>query len=669
MRFMRVQTPDLEWYKNNVPCQVACPAKTDIPRYISLIAQHRYRESYEVNCGSNLFPDVLGRVCSHPCETVCRRKKIDGKPIAIRDLKRVAADYRDSISPAFSPVQMMTDDGRNGVAPNMWKMKPPAQEKGKVAVIGAGPGGLACAHDLAARGFEVHVYESLNAVGGALYIGIPPYRLPRKYIYDMQRDLEEMGVIFHLNTEVGVHVPLKDLLPGINGIVATVLAMGCIVPNPMDVPGEDLEGVEGGSLFMKRINLEPFTQAAEARPGPRRRLHRDRLRPLVGAPRFGEGLHGLPPHDRRDGRDRGGDRGRGGRGHRGDDPDLLHRGPRRRARARARRGDDQERARRARRERSPLAPADRRLRSSSLDCDLRHPGLLPDARTCRSILPDDLQQELGLRVNRNSTIPAKQKKLHTTDYAGIYTDRRPRQRPAHGDRGDRRGARVRHGDRPGGGAGAGRDQDAGALLPGARLHRDPAPEDAGDAARTPQGLPGGDRPGVHAGAGRRRGEALPPVPDQHPDRPEPLHRVLPLRGVLPLRHHPRPGDQPDDRRPPHGGARRRDVRSAVGRVDGRTCPAGRGDRRDRLRAGRGTLHPLRHLRECLPDERALDEELRDLRHREEAAGWGPARRASGRTEFTVDGRNVAGWASGTSRTLSDANLERESNRGGVAAWH
>ena len=84
MRFMRVQTPDLEWYKNNVPCQVACPAKTDIPRYISLIAQHRYRESYEVNCGSNLFPDVLGRVCSPPCETVCRRKKIDGKPIAIR---------------------------------------------------------------------------------------------------------------------------------------------------------------------------------------------------------------------------------------------------------------------------------------------------------------------------------------------------------------------------------------------------------------------------------------------------------------------------------------------------------------------------------------------------------------------------------------------------------
>src|SRR6478672_11382543 len=163
MRFMRVQTPDLEWYKNNVPCQVACPAKTDIPRYISLIAQHRYRESYEVNCGSNLFPDVLGRVCSHPCETVCRRKKIDGKPIAIRDLKRVAADYRDSISPAFSPVQMMTDDGRNGVAPNMWKMKPPAQQKGKVAVIGAGPGGLACAHDLAARGFEVHVYESLSA--------------------------------------------------------------------------------------------------------------------------------------------------------------------------------------------------------------------------------------------------------------------------------------------------------------------------------------------------------------------------------------------------------------------------------------------------------------------------------------------------------------------------
>src|SRR5437660_1765532 len=83
-------------------------------------------------------------------------------------------------------------------------------------------------------------------------------RLPRKYVFDMQRDLEEMGVIFHMNCEVGKTIPLRDLLPGVSGFTATVLAMGCIVPNPMDVPGEDLEGVEGGSLFMKRINLEPF---------------------------------------------------------------------------------------------------------------------------------------------------------------------------------------------------------------------------------------------------------------------------------------------------------------------------------------------------------------------------------------------------------------------------
>ncbi len=419
MRFMRVQTPDLEWYKNNVPCQVACPAKTDIPRYISLIAQHRYRESYEVNCGSNLFPDVLGRVCSHPCETVCRRKKIDGKPIAIRDLKRVAADFRDSITPAFSPVQMMNDDGRTGVAPNMWKMKPPSQEKGKVAIIGAGPAGLACAHDLAARGFEVHIYEALNAVGGALYIGIPPYRLPRKYIYDMQRDLEEMGVIFHLNTEVGVQVPLRDLMPGINGHVATVLAMGCIIPNPMDVPGEDLEGVEGGSLFMKRINLEPYTQL------PKRVLVLGGGFTAIDCVRSSVrlGSEQVWMAYRRTVAEMGATEEEiEGAEEEGIDVmtltsciEVL--------------GDEHGRVRGAVMIKNELGEPDASGRRSPrpivgsefiIECDLVIPAYsqTPDLS---KVLPKELQQELGLRVNRNGTVPAKRKKLHTTDYAGLYT--------------------------------------------------------------------------------------------------------------------------------------------------------------------------------------------------------------------------------------------------------
>ncbi|MGN6810975.1 MAG: FAD-dependent oxidoreductase [Thermomicrobiales bacterium] len=419
MRFMRVQTPDLEWYKNNVPCQVACPAKTDIPRYISLIAQHRYRESYEVNCGSNLFPDVLGRICSHPCGTVCRRKKIDGKPIAIRDLKRVAADYRDSLPPAYEPVRMMADNGRTGVAPNTWQLKPPTQTKGKVAVIGAGPGGLAAAHDLAARGFEVHCYEALNAVGGALYIGIPPYRLPRKYVYDMQRDLEAMGVIFHMNCEVGKNIPLRELLPGVNGHVATVLAMGCIVPNPMGVPGEDLDGVEGGSLFMKRINLEPFSELpkrvlvlgggftaidcvrSSVRLGSEK-IYMAYRRTIAEMGATEEEIEGAEEE--------------------GVEVmtltsciEVL--------------GDENGKVRGAVMIKNELGAPDASGRRSpvpiegsefTIDCDLVVPAYsqTPDLT---HILPDDLRKELGIRVNRNSTIPAKKKKLHTTEYAGLYT--------------------------------------------------------------------------------------------------------------------------------------------------------------------------------------------------------------------------------------------------------
>ncbi len=419
MRFMRVRTPDLEWYKNNVPCQVACPAKTDIPRYISLIAQHRYRESYEVNCGSNLFPDVLGRVCSHPCETVCRRKKIDGKPIAIRDLKRVAADYRESIAPAFGPVSMMQDNGRTGVAPNMWKMTPPKQDKGKVAVIGAGPGGLAAAHDLAARGFEVHVYERLHAVGGALYIGIPPYRLPRKYVFDMQRDLQEMGVVFHLNCEVGKDIALRELLPGVGGHVATVLAMGCIVPNPMEVPGEDLDGVEGGSLFMQRINLAPHTQLpprilvlgggftaidcvrSSVRLGSEK-VYMAYRRTIAEMGATEEEIEGAEEE--------------------GIEVmtltsciEVL--------------GDEHGRVRGAVMVKNELGAPDASGRRSPkpipgsefvIECDLVVPAYsqTPDLT---HILPKDLQQELGLKVNRNSTIPAKHKRQHTTAVPGLYT--------------------------------------------------------------------------------------------------------------------------------------------------------------------------------------------------------------------------------------------------------
>ena len=125
---------DPRYYHKVVDCQWACPAHTNVPAYIRLIAQGRYSESYLLNRASNVFPGVLGRTCDRPCEPACRRGRIDEKPVAICRLKRVAADLRDDIEP-FLP-------------------KAPEQKNGKrIALIGAGPASLTVANDLLPLGY------------------------------------------------------------------------------------------------------------------------------------------------------------------------------------------------------------------------------------------------------------------------------------------------------------------------------------------------------------------------------------------------------------------------------------------------------------------------------------------------------------------------------------
>jgi formate dehydrogenase major subunit len=230
---LRVATPDIQWFKNNVSCQVACPALTDVPRYIRLIAEHNYDESYRVNAQDNLFPEILGRICAHPCETACRRGRID-EPIAICFLKRAAATYR---------------------ADRDLHLKPPARYKGSVGIVGSGPAGMAAAHQLTLLGYKAVVYEALPVLGGALTIGIPPYRLPREYIDQAFDRLRAMGVEVYANTRVGEQVTMEQLAREHN---AVVIAAGCIIPNKLNIPGEDeYEGLYGGVTFMLDINLKP----------------------------------------------------------------------------------------------------------------------------------------------------------------------------------------------------------------------------------------------------------------------------------------------------------------------------------------------------------------------------------------------------------------------------
>src|SRR5205085_9818382 len=168
-----VRNPD--YYHKVVDCQWACPAHTNVPEYIRMIAQGRYTDAYMLNRESNIFPAILGRTCDRPCEPACRRGRLDGKPVAICRLKRVAADLRDDVS-EYLP-------------------KAPAEKNGKrVALIGAGPASLTVANDLMPLGYACTLFEQHDRAGGLMRINIPSFRLPAEVLDEETRMILDMGV-------------------------------------------------------------------------------------------------------------------------------------------------------------------------------------------------------------------------------------------------------------------------------------------------------------------------------------------------------------------------------------------------------------------------------------------------------------------------------------------
>jgi NADPH-dependent glutamate synthase beta subunit-like oxidoreductase len=184
-----------------------------------------------------VVPGVLGRTCARPCEPVCRRNKIDGKPIAICWLKRAAADHREYRHHA---------------------QRPPVTKDKKVAVIGAGSAGLACARDLREMGYPVTIYEQYPTGGGVMVNGIPVWRLPREVTREeCDEYMEDIGVEVHYNTRVGRDVKLSQLLKDYD---AVFIAAGCYIPNAMTgpdnkvIPGANLKGVEDGIRLLEKTN-------------------------------------------------------------------------------------------------------------------------------------------------------------------------------------------------------------------------------------------------------------------------------------------------------------------------------------------------------------------------------------------------------------------------------
>jgi len=204
-----------EYFHKVVDCQYACPAHTNVPEYIRLIAQGKYTESYLLNRKSNVFPGVLGRTCDRPCEPACRRTRIDEKPVAICRLKRVAADLKGDIS-AFLPTAPKVKNGK------------------RIALIGAGPCSLTVANDLMPLGYEVTIFEKQPKAGGLMRTNIPSFRLPEEVLDDEIGNILNMGVDIRYNSPV---TSMKDLLG--QGYDAVFVGTGAPRGKELDLPGRN----------------------------------------------------------------------------------------------------------------------------------------------------------------------------------------------------------------------------------------------------------------------------------------------------------------------------------------------------------------------------------------------------------------------------------------------
>jgi NADH-quinone oxidoreductase subunit F len=174
------------------PCENTCPANVNVPGYMSLIAAGRFIDAYNLVRQENPFPAVCGRICTHPCETKCRRGSLD-EPVAICELKRFVADYAYKNEKPYTHEVVFPKNGKH------------------VAIIGAGTSGLTCGYYLVKIGYEVDVFESEAVAGGVLAFGIPEYRLPKKVLQHEIDLIAQAGVNIHLNTEVGKDVTFKGL--------------------------------------------------------------------------------------------------------------------------------------------------------------------------------------------------------------------------------------------------------------------------------------------------------------------------------------------------------------------------------------------------------------------------------------------------------------------------
>jgi NADPH-dependent glutamate synthase beta subunit-like oxidoreductase len=252
-----VLLPDIEFWKHLVPCQIGCPIHTDAGRYVQLIAEQKYEAAYLTARSPNPFASVCGRVCAAPCEDWCRRGKIDA-PVSIRALKRYVTE-RYGVESLEPNTQDKLFDGGDEPG-NKWLWHLPVQvqtrknvvKNKKVAVVGSGPAGLSCAHDLALMGYRVTIFEATGVAGGMLRHGIPEYRLSRSLIDKEIDKIKALGVEIKYYTPLTKSFGLAELRQ--QGYEAIFLSVGTQKGRDLAIEGSNLDGVVKAIDYLININ-------------------------------------------------------------------------------------------------------------------------------------------------------------------------------------------------------------------------------------------------------------------------------------------------------------------------------------------------------------------------------------------------------------------------------
>jgi len=233
------------------PCTKGCPVMVRIPEFIAKVAEGEFEEAYQIISETSALPRVCGRVCpqENQCEGFCVQG-LKGEPVAIGRLERFVADWhaeQEALNRVAEDPEAEFDDDDPAIRNDL-----PGTGH-RVAVVGAGPAGLTCAGDLALKGYDVTVFESLHKPGGVLAYGIPEFRLPKDIVAAEVEKLEDRGVTFVNNAIIGRAETVDELLE--EGFEAVFVGTGAGLPSFMNIPGENLLGVCSANEYLTRINL------------------------------------------------------------------------------------------------------------------------------------------------------------------------------------------------------------------------------------------------------------------------------------------------------------------------------------------------------------------------------------------------------------------------------